>query len=133
MANGGRGVHPNALPNYQQAEIMREKLYKYALNPTHEADHPSGSHGLNKARVFKSALGFDQSNWEVLKQRILDELPYPEAFLKEESQWGRLYQVDLAVWGVNNNFAAIRTIWIIRPGTEHPSLVTLWVLPERGD
>jgi hypothetical protein len=56
MANGARSVHPNALPNYRNAVIPREKLEGYVLNPMHPV-------GKNKAIVFKSALGFYKSNW----------------------------------------------------------------------
>jgi hypothetical protein len=65
-------VHPNALPNYQNAIIPSDKLEKYALDPT----HPEGKH---KAIVFKSALGFEQSDWRSLERSILDELPYHDA------------------------------------------------------
>ena len=72
MADGVRSVHSKALPNHQRAVIPENKLLRYSLDPT----HPRGSH---KAIVFKSALGFDQSNWHLLKRIILDEVPYHEA------------------------------------------------------
>jgi len=130
MANGGRSVHPKALPNYQNAEIAREKLEGYALNPNHEAARPDGSSGKNKARVFRAALGFDQSNWEILKQRILDELPYHEAvFEAERKDWGKAYHVDVPILGVNGRTKNVRTAWLIGHGKYNPSLVTLLVLP----
>ena len=128
MADGVRSPHPNALPNYQNAEIPRNKLEGYALDPTHEARDPSGHHGKDKARVFKSALGSDQSNWEVLAQGIMDELSYHEAVLETQSEWGTAYRVDLPIVGVNGNMANVRTAWLVRRGTHHPSLITLWVL-----
>ena len=128
MADGARSPHPNALPNHQNAVILRAKLEGYALHPTHEAPDPSGHHGKDKARKFKGALGFDQSNWEVLAQRIMDELPYHEAISKPQSEWGVPYDVDLPILGVNDNTAMVRTAWLIRRGTDHPSLITLWVL-----
>lgn len=57
MAEETRRIHPNVLPGYERAEIPRSKLVGYALDPAHEPD------GKHKARVFKTALGFDQSNW----------------------------------------------------------------------
>ena len=126
----GRSIHPHALPNYQNAEIAPEKLEGYALNPNHEAARPEGSSGKDKARVFKAALGFDQSNWEVLKQRILDELPYCEAvFEAERKNWGQAYRVDMQILGVNGSTKNVRTAWIIRHGKDDPSLVTILVLP----
>src|SRR6266571_2605470 len=130
MADGGRSIHPHALPNYQNAEIARDKLEGYALNPNHESARPDGSSGKNKAKVFKAALGFDQSNWEILKQRIMDELPYHEAvFEAEKKNWGKVYHVDMPILGVNGITKNVRTAWIIRHGEDDPSLVTLLVLP----
>src|SRR5947209_6568630 len=63
MSEESRSIHSRALPNYERAEIHRSKIEEYALNPVNDV-------GKHKARVFKSALGFDQSNWELLKQRI---------------------------------------------------------------
>jgi uncharacterized protein DUF6883 len=130
MGDGGRSVHPKALPNCENAQIARDKLEGYALNPNHEAARPEGSSGKNKARVFKAALGFDQSNWEVLKQRILEELPFHEAvFDAEKANWGKAFHVDMLIVGVNGSSTNVRTAWIIKYDTDYPSLVTLWVLP----
>ena len=49
------------LPNADQAIIDIAKLRDYCLNP----QHPRGQH---KARVFRSALGLDESNAEELRQ-----------------------------------------------------------------
>jgi hypothetical protein len=56
MTEESRSIHPRALPNYERAEILRSKIVEYALNPANDV-------GKHKARVFQSALGFDQSNW----------------------------------------------------------------------
>jgi uncharacterized protein DUF6883 len=126
----GRSTHPHALPNYQNAEIASEKLEGYALNANHKAARPGGSSGKDKARVFKAALGFDQSNWEILKRRLLDELPYHEAvFEAERKDWGKAYRVDMPILGVNGITQNVRTAWIVKHGKDHPSLVTLLVLP----
>lgn len=106
------------------AVILRNKLEDYALNPSHEPD------GKHKARVFKSVLGFEQSDWEELSQRILDELPYHEAMLSGEGLYGRKYVVTLTIVGLNGNTARVKTVWIIRHGTDFPSFVT--TLVEKG-
>src|SRR6185503_16551008 len=100
MANGSRSAHPNALSNYQEAVIEPDKLKKYSLDPTSDA-------GKHKARVFKSALGFDQSNWELLSQSILNELPYREAVFKEEDEHGKRYTVILPITGPNGATADV--------------------------
>lgn len=102
MTEENRSIHSRALPNYERAEIPRSKIEGYALNPANDE-------GMHKARVFKSALGFDQSNWELLRQRILDELPYHEAEPEQTGQWGDPYVVDLPIEGPNGKTAEVRT------------------------
>lgn len=124
MTGESRSIHPRALPNYERAEILRSKIEGYALNPANDV-------GKHKARVFQSALGFDQSNWGLLKQRILDELTYHEARPEKPGQWGDSYVVDLPIEGPNGNIAEVRTRWLFRPGTDFPSLITAFVLPKK--
>jgi len=120
MAENSRSIHSHALPNYDKAVISRDKLEGYVLNPAHDE-------GKHKARVFKSALGFGQSDWEELKRRILDELPYQEAIPQGEGLWGRKYRVILPIVGLNASKAGVETVWIIRPKTDFPTLVTTLV------
>jgi hypothetical protein len=117
MGDDARSIHPNALPNYQKAVIPRSKLEGYALNPAHRG-------GQHKARLFKSILGFEKSDWEKLAKIILDELPYYEAVPSREDQWGKFYSVSLPVVGPNGNTAIVQTIWKIVTGTDYPSFVT---------
>jgi hypothetical protein len=124
MANSSRGEHQNALPNYQEAVIKPDKLKKYSLDPTSDV-------GKHKARVFKSVLGFDQSNWELLSQSILNELPYYEAVFKEEDEHGKRYTVILAITGPNGVTADVLTGWIIEPDTNYPRLTTARVLTKK--
>lgn len=131
MADGVRSVHANALPDHLNAKIPADKLVKYALNPTHEARDPLGSHGKDKARVFKSALGFDQSNWELLKQHILDELPYHEAVFRDDDEHGKRYTVIVPITGPNGKTADVLTGWIVEPGSDYPRLSTVRVVTRR--
>lgn len=127
----GRNTHPKALPNYQNAVIPPGKLEQYALNPRHESRVYGKSSGKDKARVFKAALGFDETNSELLQQRILEELPYYEAIVGDEDEYGKRYNVTILVLGPSGNTANVLTAWIIRPGTDFPSLTTLYC-EERG-
>jgi hypothetical protein len=113
-----------ALPNYQNAVIRREKLEKYCLNPEHVSRPHGRSSGKDKARVFKAALGYEQTNWEQLKQRILEALPDAEATLRNEDEYGKRYNVTLSIPGPNGNTVPVLTAWIIRPGTDYPFFVT---------
>lgn len=120
MANGSRSIHPDALPNYQDAVIPRNKLEKYSL----DLKHPKGKH---KAIVFKSALGFDQSNWELLEQKILAELPYYEAQPTMEDEHGKRYKVTMPITGPNGITRDVVVTWIIKTGVNYPSLDSAWV------
>lgn len=119
---GTEGSKKSPLPNADKATIKDEKLTDYALNPNHKGG------GADKARVFESALGFNQSNALQLKTQILSKLPNTEAITKETTEYGQKYQVDVEIVGVNGNIATVRTAWIIRNGTDAPDLVTLYVL-----
>lgn len=117
MSGTVRSPHPNALPNYEKAVIPRSKLEDYTLNPAHKD-------GRDKARLFKSILGFEKADWQKLEKTILDELPYHEALPAGAGKWGEKYLVALPIVGLNGNTAVVETIWIIRPETDYPSFVT---------
>jgi hypothetical protein len=109
--------HPEALPNYQNASIPRSKLEDYALNPAH-------TDGQHKARLFRSILGFERHDWELLSNAIRDELPFHEAIFSREDGWGRYYLVSLLIKGPNGNTAMVTTVWIFSRGIGYPSFVT---------
>lgn len=126
LMSEARSPHPRCLPNYDKAVILRDKLDRYCLNPEHTSK-PYGSSGQDKARVFKAALGFDQSTWELLRDGILSELPYHEATLGVEDEYGQRFTVTLPIMGVNGNTANVLVAWIMRPGTDYPFLVSTYV------
>lgn len=119
-----RRPHSEALPNFREAQIPPEKLVAYLLDPLHKE-------GQHKARVFKSALGFQQSNANELEKAILAELPYHAALLVSEGQWGAKYQVGLPITGPTGVSVEVLTIWIIRKNTDFPKFVTARVIRER--
>jgi len=101
-------------------------LTEYALNPDSDV-------GKHKARVFQSALGFNLTNWRLLKQAILEALPQHEAQFKSETIFGKKYTVELLVTGPNGNSVPVLTAWQFdrQPdGTlsEAPRLVTLYII-----
>ena len=124
MSEKSRSPHPNALPNFQNAEIPRQKLLNYLLDPLHKE-------GQHKARVFKAALDFDQSTWEELAQAIRAELPYYPAVAGSGGTWGKKYEVILPVTGKNSSAVDVLTVWIVRPETNFPTFVTALIVGER--
>jgi filamentous hemagglutinin len=121
MAQGGRKVHGKVLPNYQRAVIPRKKVEAYVLDPS----HPDGKH---KAIVFKSALGFEQSDWAILRDSISAELPYHEASIGKNDQYGARYNVIMPITGPNGRTVDVLTAWIVEHGTNYPSFVTARVM-----
>jgi hypothetical protein len=115
----------NPLPGCERAVIEESKLVEYALNPHSER-------GRHKARVFESALGFNLSNWEQLKQAVLDALPHHTAALTNETTFGRKYEALLPITGPNGRTVNVLTVWQfdrLPDGTfgDQPRLVTLYV------
>jgi filamentous hemagglutinin len=121
---GNRTPHQDALPNYGNAVIPREKLELYCLDPGHVSLVFGKSSGKDKARVFQGALGFGKADWELLKICILKELPYQRAVVGHEDEYGKRYNVRLPIAGPNGRTVTVLTAWIVRPGTEFASFVT---------
>ena len=121
---GGRGtlkgVIEGALPSVDNAVINASKLTSYALNPEHPV-------GRNKARVFESALGYNQSNADDLMKQIYDKLPSSKAVLGKLDQYGQRYTVDIPITGSNGNTVNVRTGWIIKIDLNIPELTTIFV------
>lgn len=119
-----RTPHERALPNHENALIPRDKLERYCLDSAHVSKAFGKSSGKDKARVFEAVLGFVKADWELLKNHILEELPYEEAIVGDEDEHGKRYTVAVAITGPNGNTAVVLTAWIIRPGTDFPSLIS---------
>ena len=113
---GGR----DALPNHANAQIDINKIVNYALNP----NHPEGG---NKARVFESALGFNQSNANQLIASIREQLPNSRAIPGRLDQHGQRFTVDMLIVGPNGRTVIVRTGWIIDIGSTVPRLLTTYV------
>jgi SPP1 gp7 family putative phage head morphogenesis protein len=91
------------LPRYQEAVIPEAKLQQYVLNSDRDP---------NKARVFKTALGYTMSNAAELIQQIRDKLPDYEATEKGDRGWGMTYEVIMDITGPNGKTAKVLTAWI---------------------
>ena len=107
------------LPGADEAQIDERKVLGYALNP----DHPVGG---NKARRFKAALGYDQSNAGELLAAIRAALPTARARRGVQDKHGQRYSVDLALTGPSGA-AVVRTGWIVEAQGTAPRLTSLYV------
>ena len=107
------------LPNFESATIPIGKLVSYALNK----DHPVGG---SKARRFYAALGFSASDAEEVVRQVKAALPQSNAIKGLEDGHGKRYAVDIKMVGPSGS-AIVRTAWILRDGSESPSLTSIYV------
>jgi hypothetical protein len=108
------------LPNGDRAIIDLRKLEDYCLSPL----HPRGRH---KARVFREALGLQQSDAAWLRDILLEAARSGEAVQLATDAWGTYWSVDAAITRQGRS-SVVRTIWIVRTGEHVPRLVSCWVL-----
>jgi hypothetical protein len=120
-ANGGviQAVD-GAIPNAGKAVIDPNKLTSYALNPLHPV-------GGDKARVFESALGYNQSNAAQLIGKIQQGALTNPAVMGKADQFGQRFTVDMPITGPNGNTVVVRTGWVLDPGATIPRLATAYV------
>jgi hypothetical protein len=107
------------LPNWKHAVIPEGKLEHYCLNPF----HPKGK---DKARVFKSVLGFTEKDAYLLEKLILTEIAHFEAIFVDSIDWGELWRVDIEI-AKENEKILLRTNWIIKYANNYPSLVSCFI------
>lgn len=103
-----RSFVKSLLPNAQNVVISNAKFDSYALS----FESPRGK---DKARVFKSALGYTKENYKeygLLDQIHKGVLTTPAIF-KGDLGHGPRYEVDIPVTGPNNQTHTVLTAWII--------------------
>lgn len=107
------------LPRARDAVVPPDKLLGYALSP----DHPRGRH---KARVFASALGIRQADWQYLRKQLLEGVVESPVRGTRVTPFGVLYDVVVLVDGLSGVTSSVATIWLIE-GDNPPRLVSAWV------
>ena len=108
------------LPGADKAVVPIEKFTKYALEPK----HPRGS---DKARVFRSVLGYTKENAEILVARIKENVDkYPVVF-KGMGNHGAKYEILMEIEGINGRKGVIVTAWQIDHDTDYPKLISAYV------
>ena len=107
------------------ANVPKEKLVGYALNP----DHPVGK---EKARAFKAALGYTQENSEELREKILELFDEKNLVLKGEGEYGKQYEQIMKITGPNGKTANVLTAWIKENESSEPRLVSVYVTEKEG-
>lgn len=106
------------LPRYDEAVIPEEKFTKYALDYNKDAD---------KARAFKAALGYDQSNYKELIDNIRRNLSLFDAKKKGDNGYGMRYEVIMELKGANGKKAKVLTAWIDDEKTGEMRMVSAYI------
>ena len=108
------------LPNADRATVDEDKLSGYALN----REHPLGRH---KARVFQSALGIGQDDWEYLRDQFLAAIPSATVATVRVTSFGTLYEVPMLIEGLNGETHEVTTAWFVANDDDRPKLVSTYV------
>ena len=107
------------LKNAALAIIDPRKFTAYCLNHMSED-------GRHKARVFKTALGYDLSNHHELIDAIRKGILKASAEYVREQPGGTMWRVDLEIVGPAGA-AIVRTGWFYDRGSDVPRLTTAFV------
>ena len=83
--------------------IPDEKFTKYALDPDVVPD---------KARMFKSYLGFTKDTANILSERIRENFNADLLVEKLDNGYGKRYEAIIRIKGINGKFANVTTGWI---------------------
>lgn len=112
------------LPNAIVAEVSREKVVGYLLNP----EHPDGA---GKAAFFFAA-GFRVDGWEELAIAFKDLAERVPVARSVDSPHGAKYIVDGEINTPRGQMVSVRTVWIIDRGHDNPRLVTAYPLRQES-
>lgn len=104
------------LPNFEHAYVAPDKVLDYLLSPTHPI-------GRFKATVF-AALGYDQENWEVLRDDLLKMARTQSASPGQPSPFGQKFEVNGILVGPSGRSAEFISVWMVRTGEDIPTFVT---------
>lgn len=81
----------------------------------------------DKAKAFKSALGYTMENADDLIQQIYDKLPEYEAKEKTDKGWGKRDEVRMELTGPNGKTAKVITAWIDDKNTGQMRLTSAYI------
>ena len=106
------------LPNRESAYIPPSKLIGYLLSETHPV-------GRSKAKFWR-ALGFDETNVEVLERGLIAIAQSEEEKEIVSSPHGVKYVIEGILRTPAGNPVQVRTVWIIDTGQDRPRFVTAY-------
>ncbi len=123
-SNNGIIKENDLLPNGRSAIIPEPKIKGYALN----MNHPTGK---DKAVAFETALGYNQENADDLINNIQVNIRNYRAMFKDETQYGKRYEIIMNLKGANGKTANVLTAWMIKNGDDFPTLTSAYVTKKK--
>lgn len=117
---GGRGASSkiiHRMPNYKNAEIKRNKLKNYLLNP-------SKSNGKHK---FFNSLGYNMKNYSKLEKDLRKGIANNKAEQIITNKYGhsvKVYNINMSI-GLNSK-AVVLTNWQTDEGSKIPRFITAY-------
>ena len=111
----------NLVPNAANAIVDVRKLTGYLLDPTHPR-------GASKAELF-ARFGFVASNWQDLRDALLDHVTLHSVTSSEPTPFGFSYEVEGSLVAPDGPTTHVLVVWFIRSDEAEPRLVT--VVPSR--
>lgn len=111
--------------NYKKAITDDKKFTEYSLNE----NHPTGK---DKAKLYKSILGYTKENYHSLKKQIHDKITSGTAPMTkvEKTQYGIIYTFKIKVSGPNGKSAVVLAAYQIDNNSAKPRMITNYVLKE---
>ena len=106
------------LPNASKAVVEPSKVRDYLLSPIHPI-------GRFKAVVFL-ALGYTQTDWEILRDDLLTHGATGNAIAEEPSTYGQKYEVSGKLIGPNGRSGSFKTIWLMESKAPAPRFLTAY-------
>jgi Domain of unknown function (DUF6883) len=106
------------LPGADKADVTREKIADYLLNPA----HPDNG---GKAGFF-TQLGFRRDQWEVLAAALKNLASAGEVATAAESPHGKKYVIVGRIQSPRGKSPLVRSIWIVDKGLDTARLVTAY-------
>jgi hypothetical protein len=103
------------VPNRENAQIPKDKLADYLLNP----EHPDGK---SKARFFIQ-MGFDKN---ALSDALLKHVRESEVFETKTTPYGIKYVVEGKLKNPSGQQFNLLSVWIILDGDKIPKLITAY-------
>lgn len=93
------------LPGLDHLKIDDRKFTRYFFNIDNAG-------GWAKGEAFKSRLGYNEDNWEMLQAEIHKRAAFNPATYKRTSQYGDLYEQRIIIYGLKGTPANLEVGWI---------------------